>query len=492
MIHFLWSIFFLLLTMALVLAYVVGFVTILFMVHYIAAGNWREMAEDGRVTSDRVIYIGGKFLLYLLVAAGIAFGVDYLDYRLANYGVIGYQHSAVAAAARRDLLIFFALFILFLIINTVRIHRNAAVIDDGFGRYFQTRLFRNIILSSLVIMMTVYLLQLQKWTGKDNANLEAKQYWVAGQVLNGFRLGLTTFIHPEIPIMIPANRLQQWIYKKGSRYLPENDGEIGVWQNSWFHYHYSRRGRDPIFLNKNGKPSDLMINMLDRQWFCLKTMATKPFADHQMEVEHYYRDYISLALSYSFNEGFYSGYLAGSNSRMAQMPEQVQRSRQLSQWLWELHNKWQKSEEMRVFLEQHPKLEAMYQFEQTYELADIIQGEIYSREFNCNNQSIARYITTRKEFVEGAHGGKPAYLRMKSPSERERIYNLVISNTGARSIKYVIKHYCGFEVAGKADVSRYASWAKVHKVTPEIEAENSAKANFDDEIKILEEMYNGK
>lgn len=42
MIHFLWSIFFLVLTMALVLAYVGAFASVLFMVHYIAVNNCRE------------------------------------------------------------------------------------------------------------------------------------------------------------------------------------------------------------------------------------------------------------------------------------------------------------------------------------------------------------------------------------------------------------------------------------------------------------------
>ncbi len=53
----------------------------------------------------------------------------------------------------------------------------------------------------------------------------------------------------------------------------------------------------------------------------------------------------------------------------------------------------------------------------------------------------------------------------------------------------MITHYCGYKVAGKANVSTYASWARIHKVSPEQEAEEAAKANFDDEIKILEEMY---
>ncbi len=487
MIHFLWSIFFLVLTMALVLAYVVGFVSILFMIHYIASNNWRDMTEDGRSTNDRMIYIGGKFSLYLLVAAGIAWGVLYLDYRFANYGVTGYQHSAVAAAASQDLLLFFALFFLFLVINTVRIHRNT-VTGDGFLLYYQTRLFRNLVVSTLVILLTVYVLQLQKWTGKDNANLDAKQYWVAGQVLNGFRLVFTTFIHPEIPIMIPANLLQKWIYDRGTKYLPENDGEIGVWQNSWFHYHYSRRNRKPLYIGK-GSPSDLMVKILDRQWFCLKIMATNPFADHQMEVEHYYRDYPALALSYNLREGWYSGKLVASAARLAQMKKYVLRSGQLSQWLWELGEKWQTSEKTLRFLKKHPKLEALRLAVLLFELEDVIQGEIYNRSFSCNSQSVQRYINLRKEFVEGG-SGYPAYCRMKSMVQGQRLYEMVVQNGNAPSIKYVITHYCGYEMAGKEDYSYWVPFAKDRGISPKERAEMSVKNNFNDEIKILEEMYN--
>ncbi|HHD56143.1 MAG TPA: hypothetical protein ENK89_00495, partial [Desulfobulbaceae bacterium] len=190
MIHFLWSIFFLVLTMALVLAYVGAFASVLFMVHYIAVNNWLDMKENEDSTIRRLIVIGGKFFLYLLVSAAIAFVVDYIDYRFANYGVEGYRHSAVAAAASRNIFLFIILFFLFLIINTIIIHRNPTT-EISFSQYYKSKLFRKIILFCLVCMFTVYVVQWQKWTGKDNANLEAKQYWVAGQVLNGFRLVLT-------------------------------------------------------------------------------------------------------------------------------------------------------------------------------------------------------------------------------------------------------------------------------------------------------------
>ncbi len=493
MIHFLWSIFFLVLTMVLVLAYVVAFASVLFMVHYIAIHDWRDKAADGRGTSDCMIFIGGKFFLYLLVAAGIAWGALYLNYILANKWKV-YLHSTVAAACNRSLLIFLVLFVLFLIIDTLRLNRNAAVVDDSFGHYYHTSLFRRMIVACLVCMLTVYVVQLQKWTGKDNANLKAKQYWVAGQVLNGFRLVLTTFIHPEIPIMVPANLLQQWIYNKGTQYLPANDGEIGVWQNSWFHYHYSRLDRSPLYIHI-GRPSDLMVKLLDQEWFCLQTMATKPFADSQMKEEHYYRDYVSLALSYSFYKGYYSGWLAGSSSRMAQMPEHVQRTKQLSQWLWDLHEKWQKSQKMKTFLHEHPKLKVMYQLVQSLELSALIQGEIYARTFDCNNQSISRYITIRKNFYEGSQGHLPPYLRMKDKKQRDWTYYMIISQTGARSTKYVITHYCGYEVAGKEDIKIYEDSylsGKMKNMTLDEKAEQAAKNNYMDEIKILEELRHVK
>jgi hypothetical protein len=139
-------------------------------------------------------------------------------------------------------------------------------------------------------------------------------------------------------------------------------------------------------------------------------------------------------------------------------------------------------------LKKHPKLEALRLAVLLFELEDVIQGEIYSRSFACGNQSVQRYISLRKEFVEG-DSDYPAYRRMKSMVQGRRLYEMVVQDGNAPSIKYVLKHYCGYEVAGKEDVSKYESWAKVHKVTPDIEAENSVKANFDDEIKILEEMY---
>jgi len=349
--------------------------------------------------------------------------------------------------------------------------------------------FLSLIAFFIVVHLFVYTSQRSKWMGKDNANLEAKEYYVAGQVLQGFRTILTTFIHPEIPIILPANRLQKVIYNTGVRYLPKDDGEIAVWQNGWFHYHYHKRGRRPLFV-VNWEPSDKMVKMLDKWWFCLETMATKPFADKKMETEHYYRDYPSLAMSYTLQKGFYAGKLIASAHKLAQMPVHQKRAQLLSTWLWELKEKWSSSQEMNNFLEKEPKLEALMQFVLLSELEGFIHAEIYRRTLGCENISVQRYVRIRHEFA-GPDNGLPAYLRMRSQVQGQRLYRMAINSAGPRSIQYVLKHFCGIQLAGKVDYSYWESWAKRRNMTAQELAEDASKSNFHDEIKILEELYNG-
>lgn len=359
---------------------------------------------------------------------------------------------------------------------------------------FWTAVDRKRILSAIVIAviasMTAYVNQRATWMGEDNANLKAKEYWVSGQVLNGFRQALTTVIHPDLFVMLPANGLQWAIYYQGSKKLPENDGEIGVWQNVWFHSHYSKKGRRQLGLN-SGESSDKMRQLLNQWWFCLETMATKPFADKQIKEEHYLRDYPALAFSYERCKGFYSFKKIGSAQRLAMMPEHVARSRQLSTWLWELPGKWQASPKAREFNAANPKVVALLQTDLLLELISLIQGEIHERKFGCDNESIHRYVAARKEFVEPADG-LPANKRMKEKVQGERLHEIVIEDPGARSTKYVITHYCGIDVAGKEDNNKreYVEIGKLHNRTADEEAAHAAMVGYFQEIEILEEQFN--
>ena len=62
------------------------------------------------------------------------------------------------------------------------------------------KLLYSCLAGTLIFHVSIYASQHLKWCGEDNANLQAKEYFVAGQPLAGLRLVLTTFINPDNPI----------------------------------------------------------------------------------------------------------------------------------------------------------------------------------------------------------------------------------------------------------------------------------------------------
>lgn len=384
-------------------------------------------------------------------------------------------------------------YLLFMVIRFYRARKRANLEtgwdDPVFWMSVDFKRLRAACIIVLAASMTAYISQRIKWMGEDNANLKAKEYWVSGQVLNGFRQALTTVIHPDMFIMWPAEGLQRLIYGMGSWQLPENDGEIGVWQNVWFNYHYIKKGRRNLGVN-TGESSNKMRRILDQWWFSLEAMGSRPFADRQMEEEHYLRDYPALAFWYRMYAGFYTKKLIASASRLANIPKHVERYSRLSKWLYELPTKWQSSVKARNFNATHPKVVALAQTALIRTLQALIQGEIYERKFSCTNESIQRYVAARKDFIDGING-LPAYKTMADRKQGDRLWRIAIDLPGARSAKYVIRYYCGIDVAGKEDNNKrqYIEIGKLLNRSPDEQADSRARANWDDEIKILEGQF---
>ena len=59
-----------------------------------------------------------------------------------------------------------------------------------------------------------------------------------------------------------------------------------------FYYHYHRLNRVAFKTINWMGTSPATVTLLDKWWRCLEDMATKPYGDKQMEVEHYYQDYV--------------------------------------------------------------------------------------------------------------------------------------------------------------------------------------------------------
>lgn len=169
-----------------------------------------------------------------------------------------------------------------------------------------------ILLIILVFNISIYAKQRAQWMGDNNGNLVAKEYWVAGQVVYAYRNMYCHLNHPDDWLIQPFTWLQEWIYSKGSRYIQENDGEIGVWTNMWFVYPYAKK----LYITTDShatKPSPRMIALVERTWFSLEKQATGKWADNQMKEQYYLRGFPGLAFYYTAEQGFLTGKFVGSD-----------------------------------------------------------------------------------------------------------------------------------------------------------------------------------
>ena len=359
-------------------------------------------------------------------------------------------------------------------------------IKDLFRNYMRKKVLLTLICILVIYHALFYVQQRAKWMGSDNANLKAKEYYVSGQVLYGFRRILTVFLNPSNYIMWPLNGMQQWIYDRGMEYLPECDGERGVWLNNWFVYPFSKRDKKPWGTDKF-KPSPNMMTLVENQWISIEKMATCPFADKQMEIQHYYRNFPGMTFYYNMTEGYLTGRFSGSGSVMAKNERFIQRSKSLVEWLISLREKWKHSPEALEFIQAHPKIEAMLQATLIFELSEVIESRIWSREFRCDCPYVKLYIMERNKFI-GTKNKLPLHKRMKEKAQAKTLYNIIVSSLQGRFMKYTLKKYCKITVPGKEDNSSWEGWVK----SPEKKYERKIVSLYHNEIKILEEIYHAR
>ncbi len=344
--------------------------------------------------------------------------------------------------------------------------------------WFRSKAFLSAILLIVLFNTSLYLKERVEWMGEKNGNLTAKEYWVAGQVVYAYRNIFCLFNHPDDWFIQPFTWLQEWIYRKGSHYLRENDGEIGVWTNVWFVYPYSRK----FYLTKDFRwktPSPRMMALVERTWFSVEKQATGDWADSQMKEQHYYRGFPGLAFYYTAFQFFLTGQKVGSRVLLVNDAHLLGRIRNLVDWLGELQEKWQTSPETKLFIEEHPKIKAFLQLSRVDGTSNLIYGSILNHEFSCMSREVQEYMVFRSELV----GSKSILPRIKDQAQAQRLYNIAVNTMIGRFQSYTLERFCGLAVAGKEDMRRFTGWAKPVKE----ERESTLRNLFKEAVQILEE-----
>lgn len=332
----------------------------------------------------------------------------------------------------------------------------------------------------LAINIPLYVHKRTRWMGEDNAHLSAKEYWVAGQVVFTFRSLYFRIGHPDDTVIQPFTWLQQWIYKKGLQYLPEEDGERGVWTDVWFVYPYSR-----VFTatmdTANGmyKPAPDMMALMDRAWFSLAQQAKFGFADRQMEKEHYFRNFPGQAFYYLKNKGFLTGCYMGSARLLTNTPRLINRDRQLIIWLEELKKKWGAYPEVQAFVRAHPKIEAIRRLTLQMEAGSLLRASLYAYKFSCDSKEVRDYLKFRSEFLDEG-STNPILLQIVDRDQARTLYRIGVNVKISRFWHYSLNRFCGLRVPGDPILDKFERDDSPERI--------GAVTLFNKEIKILKEI----
>lgn len=332
---------------------------------------------------------------------------------------------------------------------------------------------------------SVYLHQRLVWMGSDNANFKAKEYFVAGQPLAGLRLIFCDVLNPDHPVLVPLNGLQKLIYANGTRYLPDNDGEIGAWEDLWFHYPFIKRMHDPYGTDRF-HPSINMRRLLDRIYTAIEIMATRPFSDAQMESEQALRNLPRAAFYYSLNKGFYADRKVGSHGFLRQEVDLVEKTENLYLWMTDLRQRWIDAGIYQDIKTRTPKVELTRQLLAIHFSSDLLYAALYKGEFSCRHPLIPAYLSARRDFTDPK---APDYvwgrLHAHQPQQAELLYGMAIDTYSVSFFKYVLEEYCSLPVPGEERFyeSRDKAFSQKRRV-PRL------KSIFHKEIKRIEEGFN--
>ena len=322
-----------------------------------------------------------------------------------------------------------------------------AVLQKKLWPVFPKAGFKKITILVSAILCLLYVQQRIKWMGEDNANLTAKEYFVAGQVLAGIRFAVVRVQHPENPLVLPLNALQKAIYRQGIKHLPVDDGEIGVWTDLWLLYPYNLRLRLPYFVDvKSDKPSPKMRRLLDQCWFALEKMATGTYADRQIKIEHYYRNFPALAVYYETYDGFYADRYIGSARVNLKKEGFVSRLETLLTWLDDLGNRWRQDGVYEKIVTEHPIVEAYRRIIRLSILQELLSAIIFKGRFKCDHVYVNRlhdeYVDLLSEDIRKNYLLN-LYSREKSRQQTARNFYVehVYSSRGNFG-KVVLKNKC--------------------------------------------------
>lgn len=308
---------------------------------------------------------------------------------------------------------------------------------------------KNIIIIMILIFIGVnisfYIKERIHWMGEGHTNLQAKEYYILGNMVFFYRKILNIIFDVDNPIMYPLNKLQELIYNKGSKYLPNDDGEIAIWKYKFYLYFYVHKDYMPDFTPKY--PNDISserIALLDEIYWTIETLATKRITDKEMNEEMKYMILPNLATFYDTKQTNYFGTKSGFYRTQALMDssKHMQRVENIIEWLTKFKSEWTTVLEKKIY-KQHPVIIVNHYFALHENLTYLIRKNLNSKTFDCKHPYTDLFVKSRDEMY--GDGESSALFRL--PKRQTELYfdMIFIGTEMSNEILYLLHQKCGIE-----------------------------------------------
>jgi len=293
--------------------------------------------------------------------------------------------------------------------------------------------------------ISFYFQERAKWIYNGQPYPKAKEYYVLGNMVFFYRKMLNIFVEIDNPIMSPLNTLQESIYNKGIKYLPENDAEIAVWRYKFFLYFYTRKNYLPDKHLSNSKEiSKKRVKVLDDMYWAIEALATKEIADEEMN-RMKYKIFPFIVSYYELAQWNYFGSEPSYSlmKSLMQNKEHMQRIINMIDWLVTLKKEW--SNDLNLYKEinsKHPEV-VVYHYRVLINFIEaIFAHEKNNKTLKCNNSYIGLYVKSRKE-VYG--DGKTSSLFKLKKGQDKVLYQMIFQTQFTKILLYEFHAKCGTE-----------------------------------------------
>lgn len=302
-----------------------------------------------------------------------------------------------------------------------------------------------------VLSITLYIYERQQWINSKALHVEAKEYFVTGQVLSTYRKIVTEVIKPDNLILAPLNGLQHLIYNSGAPLLPKEDAEDALWYQIWFLYSYTQRDYIPYSDNPSYWDKQYpQHRWLESLWPYLEQLATHTIADPNMQVE-YLKNYPGLAFYYAMNQSFY--FVKADNKMYSDEynplyylithQQHINRNRLMQSSMQRYHEMYDRQDMHNRFGKKHPKIEVLSIGAQlTYDEV-LIRHSIINEQFRCDLPYLLDWVAYKNMFTGEKRDG---VLYQLNKRELKHMHTAFVDSPQEYYHKYIAQEICHHRV----------------------------------------------